>query len=74
MNSCLDEKGVKFPAFYLQNYMLGDLQVMMHTMGVGVDLATRSFQNGTLDLPMLSRGYGTLVDQATPPDHAFLLI
>ena len=25
-----------------------------------MDLAMRSFQNGTLDLPMLSRGYGTL--------------
>ena len=33
-------------------------------------------QNGTLDLPMLlmSRGYGTLVDQTTPLDHALLLI
>ena len=42
--------------------------------GVHMVLAARSYQNGTLDLPMLSRGYGTLVDQATPLDHAFLMI
>ena len=42
--------------------------------GVHVDLATRSYQNGTLDLPILSRGYGTLVDQATPLYHALFLI
>ena len=41
---------------------------------VYMDLATRSFQNGTLDQPMLSRGYGTLVDQTTPLDHALLSI
>ena len=38
--------------------------------GMHMDLAMRSIQNGTLDLPMLSRGYGTLVDQTTPLDHA----
>ena len=30
--------------------------------------------NGTLDLPMLSGGYGTLVNQATALDQAFLSI
>ena len=39
-----------------------------------MDLATGSYQNGTLDIPMLPRGYGTLVDQATPLDHAYLSI
>ena len=42
--------------------------------GVHMDLATRSYQNGTLDLPMLSRGYVSLVDQATPLDQALLSI
>ena len=36
-----------------------------------MDLAMRSYQNGTLDLSILSRGYGTLVDQATPLDRVF---
>ena len=40
--------------------------------GVCMDLAIRSYPNGTLDLPVLSRGYGTLVDQATHIDHAFM--
>ena len=43
-------------------------------LDVCMDLTTRSYLNGTLDLPMLSRGYGTLVDQATPLDHVFLSI
>ena len=42
--------------------------------GVHMDLAIRSYLNGTLDLPVLSRGYGTLAEQATPLDHAFLSI
>ena len=37
-----------------------------------MDLTMRSKQNGALDLPILSRGYGTLVDQVTPLDQAFL--
>ena len=40
---------------------------------VCMDLTMRSYQNGTVDLPMLSRGYATLVDQATPIDQAFNL-
>ena len=39
-----------------------------------MDLTTRAYSNGTLDLPILSRGYGTLVDQATALDQVFLLI
>ena len=42
--------------------------------GVHMDLATRSFHNGTLDRPMLSRSHGTLVDQATHLDQAVLSI
>ena len=42
--------------------------------GVYMDLAMRSYLNGILDLPMLSRGYGTLVDQATHLDQALLSI
>ena len=42
--------------------------------GVILDLAMRSYQNGTLDLSMLSRGYGTLVAQSTPLDHFSLSI
>ena len=42
--------------------------------GVCMDLAMRSFQNGTLDIDMLSRDYGTLVDQATPHDQTSLSI
>ena len=39
-----------------------------------MDLTMRSYENETLDLPMLSRAYGTLVDEATSLDQAFLLI
>ena len=39
-----------------------------------MDQTVRSYPNGTPDLPVLSRGYGTLVGQATPLDQAFLLI
>ena len=43
-------------------------------LGVHMDLAMRSYSNGTLDLPMLSRAYGTPVDQANHLDNALLLI
>ena len=39
-----------------------------------MDLLPRSYWNGTLDLPILSRGYGTLVGQATAQDLVFLWI
>ena len=38
-----------------------------------MDLCMRSNQNGILDLAMLSRGYGTVVDLATHLEHALLL-
>ena len=41
---------------------------------VHIDLAMTSFQNGTQDLPVLSRGYGALMDQAAPLDQASLSI
>ena len=51
--------------------MPGDLHIMTHTPWSGhMDLAMRSYQNGMLDLPILSRGYGALVGQATCLDQA----
>ena len=35
-----------------------------------MDLTMRSYLNGTINLPMLSSAYGTLVDQDTPLDQA----
>ena len=68
------QKWVKFPEINLQNYVLGEHQVTTHTMGHVHGSSNQSYPNGTLDLPMMSRGYGTLVDQTTPLDHAFLSI
>ena len=62
------------PDINLQNSMLGDSHVTCMPWGVRMDLAMTSYQNGTLILPMLSTGYGTLVDQTTPLDQAFLSI
>ena len=41
---------------------------------VCMDLLPRSYWNGTQDLPVLSRVYGTLVNQATALDLVFLQI
>ena len=49
----------------LQNYVLGVFKVMLCTMRCAYGSNNEIQIGRTLDLPMLSRGYGTLVDQAT---------
>ena len=58
----------------LLNYMLGAFQVMLCTMRCAHGSNCEILSEWALDLSMLSRGYVTLVDQATPLDQAFLFI
>ena len=61
----------KFMVINLRNYMLGVFQVASHTMRCAHGSINKI---RTLDLPMLSRGYGTLVVQPTALDLVLLLI
>ena len=58
----------------LQDYVRGVFQVMLHTMrcmhGSNYEVLSE-WDHGPI---YFSRGYGTLVDQASPLDQAFLLI
>ena len=73
-NFLVTQKWVKFMVINLGSYVLGVFQVMLHTMTLVHRSIAGSFWNETLDLPILSRGYGTMVDQPTALDLVFLQI
>ena len=65
---------VKFKVINLRNYVLGVFQVALCTMRCAHGSINKILLEWDLDLPMMSRSYGALVDQPTALDLFFLLI
>ena len=64
-NFLVTQKWVKFMVINIRNYVLGVFHIASHTMQCVHGSIAKIFWNATLDLPILSRDYGTLVDQPT---------